>query len=76
MVEYFGASYPLYFTKLATLESIINDEDALASTLRQGRAYLEQMDKSTLSIRHFGERLQEIAQAVQQPHPVRAVPNA
>ena len=67
VVEYLGAGYPMYFTKLDALEEAINDDGALASRLNQARAYLQEMDKSTLTIRHFGERLQELAQAVQQP---------
>lgn len=57
VVEYLGANYPLFFTDVDSLQTLLKDEQTLMQRTRLAHEHLVALPKSHFSLDHFASEL-------------------
>ena len=58
--EYLGKEYPMFYTDVAEVQALLDDEVALARRITEAWEYLRNMDKSHMSFERFAEAIQRV----------------
>lgn len=61
-IQYMGEGYPLFFSSVEELESMINDKNHLESFMLSAHEYLHNMDESVLSSASFANAMAKCLQ--------------
>lgn len=60
IINYLGKDYPMYFDKLSELENILNNEESLYKLYSKTTIYLQNMDKTDITLDHFSNSIKNI----------------
>jgi hypothetical protein len=57
VIEYIGIDYPMYFSSLKEIETIINNKELLISKYQETTNYLKNINKLDISMSYFNSEM-------------------